>query len=621
MKGKQKVSSTENLLEMIRGNTKPEVPAPAAPAAGAQAKNTASGLLRGAVTAKGVNVGVEIGADALRIVKTDAAGGTFRLESCMSFDYPGELTPASDTFPGFLKSCLQNMGVDSSSKVWTTIPADHLEVYQFKIPKTPAKALSGAVYWAMNREKKFNEQQVIFDYTVLGEVSDKGIPKLQVVCYLAKRDAVQMAQRLFRRAGHILAGITFTAAAVNNLLRQVPTLESFESLAHVRIGDEFSEIDLFRENNFTFNRSIKTGSNSFLAAIQDHGPSQPVVVPGPPPAAQAAADPEIPLELESAATEPLTPEEIAALFKAYLEDPDTAAGKEGIAVEDVLAMITPALDRLVNQTERTLDYYVQTLNYPRVEKLLLTGSAALFPGLRSYMQEQLALSVEVLDPFSSAGMGGPVFKFPTALAQRVLFTIPLGLALADNELTPNFLHTYKEKDLARKNRLLSRLAAAAAVFCVVVAVGVYGWQSDIRSEHRQELSRLQGELAAFRPELNAPDLQALYNELKTNKTDITRSLNRHKPLAALAEISAAATPNILLHGILVDSVTEAGHGNMVLEGFVSGDRQLLESYLASYIMRLQATGLLGNAKLQRTSEDFYPELGNVLKFTLSVQYS
>ncbi|MFH7320819.1 pilus assembly protein PilM [Desulfurivibrio sp. D14AmB] len=585
MRDVKRGSSTEKLLEIIRGNSQAESSSP-------PVSSTASGGGKRIFSAagKGPVVGVLVEEDALRLVRMTGPVANRRLDDCKSYPYPGNLTPAGETFPAFLKTSLQNFGVSAAARIWAVLPSDQLEVYPLRLPKASGRELSSAVYWAMQKEKRFNEQQVIFDYSLVGEVMDKGIPKLQVVCYLARREAVQALQRLYRRAGFALSGLSCEAAAINELLRAGSAAPPGESWAHVHLDREWSRIDLFSRHDFLFSRNIRTGSNSFVEAMVEESPTE------------------------------LSAAEAMARFEDKLRGRGEAgAGQD----EELLRLITPALGRLANQIERTFEYFEQTLHFPRPEKLILSGGAALFPGLAAYLQEQLAIAVEILDPFVFAGPSLVSIHAPAAPRERILFAVPLGLALAEVGSTPNFLHTYREKEQARKERLTQRAAVVGMALLVGLALVFYGWQAHTRAGYQAELDRRQAELVALGPELSPQYLSGLLAQARKSREESERSLVRHKSIAVLGEVAAVSmAPNVRLHSLMIDAGDKGatGAGNLILDGFVEGNRQLLDSYLTGYIVRLQASGLFSNVRLQKTTEESYPGIGKVLKFTLSMQY-
>ena len=68
-------------------------------------------------------------------------------------------------------------------------------------------------------------------------------------------------------------------------------------------------------------------------------------------------------------------------------------------IADILdEVIRSTTQKLVESLERALPQYWSTESERAVSKVILCGGGALFPGMKEYLMERMALHVEIADP-------------------------------------------------------------------------------------------------------------------------------------------------------------------------------------------------------------------------------
>jgi Tfp pilus assembly PilM family ATPase len=226
---------------------------------------------------------------------------------------------------------------------------------------------------------------------------------------------------MFAKAGFPLSGISIVPFAFQTLLRTRRVEASDQFVASLYIGRDWSRIDIFSGGNLTLSRGIKAGVRTMMEALKKEIESDSkglslVKSPSENVGRIRAVKKKLKLDLEAAQN----------FFFGYIHD-STVADTEGkklvINENRVFQMIQPALERLV---------YISSGTTPH-QRIL------------SYIGEELGMPTEILNPFQASSNFLPVVPVPDSVSEQSSFAPAMGMALADNSRTPNFLFTYKDK--------------------------------------------------------------------------------------------------------------------------------------------------------------------------------
>jgi hypothetical protein len=427
--------------------------------------------------------------------------------------------------------------------------------------------------------------------------------------YSAPRSEPEKVKNLFSSIGVSLTGVTIAPFAVQNYFRTewIPAVEG--AFASIFIGHDFSRIDIYRKNDLVMTRGIKTGINSMMEAIDE---------------AITEASPDAREEKERA----------KALLNEIAADPDQWMKEDGgvnWAETGILEMTTPALERLLRQIERTMEYFATSVGFEKVEKVYLSSVIGVFYyPLLHYLREQIGSISEYFDPF--AGKPFPAVSGLSSLAERAAMIPAIGLALSDLKHTPNAIFTYaqKKQELIRKriNRgVFSTFAAALAVCLVIMVLQV--------SEARQlgvQKGKLEKELLLLGPKLSKDKVAVMAKEMKMRNQHNQRYSQKYKGLALISELSFLTPDDIRLTQVRM-SIPEPGAGgpktgaagkeavpkeSLVLQGVVLGSRSALDAQLAQYVMKLENSPMLQGVVLQKSNVANFRK-SEILQFVINAK--
>ena len=620
------ISSTERLLELIRDDNKSEIIPPKASsqrAIGHRLKN----LLSFPVTFRKVmSVGVDLGHDDLKIIKIHRVSDhKFKLFEFARIPYDPDISRENPQFHQFLKPILADFcGSSKKVEIWCTISSARVETRQIRIPKVNPRLIPNSVYWSYQRISAFNEKESIFDFEVLGEVEEDDKRKIDVIAYTAPKTEVKDLKDLFSKAGFPLSGISIVPFAFQNLLRSERIKTDNSHISSLYIGRDWSRIDIFSEGCLVLSRGIKAGVKTMLEALRTEieGNLFELSIARSPTKDTArirAIKKKLKHELEQA----------HHLFFGESQNAPPAAGEERqrLLKEDRLfKMVLPALERLVQQVERTLRHFAMQYENATVGKIYISSGVDPHQRILEYIGEELGIATETLDPFAENPNFFSLVPAPETASERSAYVPAMGIALSRNELTPNFLYTYKDKQKAISSQRINRSVFAGFLLLMALCVGVSIWQ-DRQIEAREfNLRQLRQQLDKFAVRVNKNLILKLVNETQANLREVREIGEKYLSVAVISEITNLTPANVRLLGLSTQVNHQPGKentpakgkpkekGTLILDGIVQGDRLILESSLAGYLMELRNSPMFDQPTISnKTFERFENKEG--LRFT------
>jgi Tfp pilus assembly PilM family ATPase len=587
-------NSTERLLNVIRGSKRP-LPAATAGAQGISPRQKKSdkisvNLPRKFAGKHRFKVGVDIGQDVITFAKmTKTSDGRPLLVDQKIVKFDRKIAKGSGEFKDLLKSSINAFaGSLDDCDIWATMDATEVNVHHLKIPHVPKKQLGNVIYWAAKKENPIDEKNVVFDYEMQGEVNDQGIPKHFVMVYTAPRAEVAKVKNIFSSIGINLAGITTPSFAIQNIFRTEWIAVGESTFASIFIGDDFSRIDIYRKSNLVMTRGIKTGISSMMEAIDE---------------SIAETQPDQRVDKESVKK---ILNDLSADPEKWLKDEDGINWTES----GILEMITPALERLIRQIERTLGYYATSVGYEKVEKVYISSVMSVFYyPLLNYISKQLGTKSEFFDPYQ--GQNASASGASLSLAERTSLIPVIGLALSDRKHTPNAIFTYVQKKQEIRTKMINSgifaTFATALFLCIVLLV----FQA-MEAKHLGIMKgKLERELLLFNPILSKDKIDGLATDMKIRHQHKQQYSQKYKGMALISELSFLTPDNIRLINVRItmpagdtarkDAVKKEKDEGVSIQGVVLGTRSTLDVLLAQYVIKLENSPMLQGVSLKKSS--------------------
>jgi type IV pilus assembly protein PilM len=614
------ISSTERLLDLIRDDSREEYTPP-----DQSTQKTVSPRLRGMFKnplpfKKSISVGVDLGHDDLKLVKIHRISDQkSEMLEYARIPFDADITRESPQLHQFLRPVLAEFcGGSKNPDIWCTIPSARVETRQLRIPKVSQKQIPNTVYWSYQKISSFNDKDNLFDFELLGEVQDGDTSKIDVMAYTAPQAEIKELKDLFNKAGFPLTGISIVPFAFQTLLRagRIDTAEAHVSSLY--IGRDWSRIDIFSEGSLMLSRGIKAGVKTMIEALKSEieGNLFELSIAKSPTKDTArirAIKKKLKFELEQA----------HQLFFGVIHDSSPAAmdEKQRLLKEDkIFKMILPALERLVRQVERTLRHFSLNYENARVGRIYISSGVNPHQRIVDYIGEELGIPTETVNPFVDSSNFVSLMPSPELVSEQSSYVPAMGMALANNSRTPNFLHTHKDKQKAATSQRINRGVILAFLVVMGICVGFSFLQKNTLAEKEYQKRQSRQKLESISVRVDQSLVLKLVDDIESKNKEIRQIGQKYFGLAVLSELSDLTPANVRL--LSLDAQLSSGPSNadsgksrdLILSGVVRGDRLTLESTLAGYLMELKNSPLFDNPSISKKSLEQYDGV-EVLKFT------
>ena len=627
------ISSTEKLLKMIRSNDATSSDFSDASIASLPAEGRVSVLNKIFPLKNPVTIGVDISSVELRLIKiTRSTGQKWQLLDCKCVPLPPHVSQGSQQFIDFLRStmtdfCDRSKGIN----VWTAMSSANVEVRHVQIPKVEKKEIANAVYWTVKKEFPFNEKENLFDFDVQGEVVDKGVDKIAVVAYIAPNKEVEKTKILFSKTGFALSGITIAPFAIQNLFRTgwLPTVDRIT--ASLYIGYDRSHIDIFSKGSLVTTRSIMAGINSMAEALAEGIADYKKKISG---KTDKKSGPSV---ADVSETESYDMELSLKLLFGLGAGVSSIAEKEtGIHLkeEEIFSMILPAVNRLIRQVKNTFTHYDSTFADASVKNICISGGIPFYIPLIDYIGEQLEFKADVIDALDSnkvpfLGVAIP----PTSVTERSAFGVAVGLALSDNNYTPNLIFTQKDEEKKTSIARINRSIFSIFLMVMVICLGIFWWMSNYADQKKAVIAQLKQQAQQYTSLVSQNIILQMADTVKSNRQDLKINSQKLLPVVIVNELSNLTPGNVRLLGITVGLGSQVKNSSkkdgkkssknkgryLLIDGIISGDPGIHKILLARYMMRLKSSPIFNIPVIQKSVPASYYSKDDVLHFTLKIK--
>lgn len=576
MSKQNQFSSTEKLLELIRESHTPlKGPALDTPRPRKPARRRLFSFGRGST------IGVEVGYGMIRLVKIRHISEQHRRID-MHENIPLDFSPdeKGNAFSQLLKSRLRHFANGSNPEIWALANIDRVDMERLVVPKVPRKRLDQVIYWTYTKKRKgFDENSRIMDYQVCGEVVENGVPKIEVLVSALPRRDVDMFRSLFLQAGYPLTGFSIYSYALQNIIRSCEALRPGSNLCCMHIGMDRTRFDIFSDSgHLILSRQVKASMSSMIDAVEESlgenlrgGRSANVARAGhAPPPSNRSGEPSEAGETEGTAdsgeadggvypsSSANAPSSLSrSVFFAFIngEFPirDQKTGTiHHFSDDEMIDMISPALDRLVWQIERTFQWYTNKTGKGDIPLIYVQGDLGDCKPLTGYIERKLNLPVQVkpLDPFSTGIREDEEMCLYIDSTDRKRMIPALGMAMSRNHITPNFLFTYREKQRKSTLAVLNRGVFIAFVLLACLVFGAYYWQekrlAEMRTDIRVREQRLEQLISVHGIRLNRQIIDAYFPRIERIYKQAKAYARNHLSVPAIGMILEKTPENVEL---------------------------------------------------------------------------
>ncbi len=592
MNRREEISSTEKLLDLIRDDSNSEKTPPWTPV-------DPKGRRRRFITP--VNVGVEISDLDLRLVKLrQAASQKWEWLDSKRIPFPAGLSKTDTPFSAFLKTTLSRFcqGLHRV-RIWCALSSPAVDIRYLKIPKVPRNQIANAVFWTYKKEMNFQDSTVVFNYQIIGETSENGVSKTEIMAYTAPRHETDRLKALFDAAGFDLAGITPLSFALQNLMmKNAPSRAQTNGECSLWIGTDWSCIDLFSEGKLVLSRGIRAGMNSMIEAIKD----EMLPIKHTPPSGGLEMENPAGFEGDSRQADEATGRAREMLF-GVLYPGASAGGDGGLCENEIFKMVHPVLQRLVRQVDRTLKHYSMHFNNKVMGRIYLSGPLSGFSPMLDYITRQLDIPTFAMNPWESGRILAPPHPVFSGSCEQTLLAVAAGAALCVDPLSPNLLMTQKEQSQMEQVRRINRGVLILFLFIICFLAGMAFWHDRQIGQKRALAAEFHKQLAGCTPRVDKKLILDQVMRIKNAENALSSHGKKLLSVAIVSELANLTPKDIRL--LRIDSGPSpepAKKGDppkrtLTMDGVVFGNRQMFDAILVGYFLRLKNSPIFGDFKI------------------------
>lgn len=317
-------------------------------------------------------IGLDISSSAVKLLELSRSGGRYRVESYMVRPLPpntviekniGDLAALSDTLQALIqyakpKSKDAAVAVASSAVITKVI----------EMPGGLSdQVLETQITLEADQYIPYPLDEVALDFEVLGP-SRSNPEAVDVLLAACRRESVDQRAQALREAGLVPTVVDVEGFAIERAFSFLT--EQFEDLGNqvvaiADIGATTLTLSVLVDGRTIYNREQLFGGKQVT-------------------------------------------EEIQRRYGLSLEEAGQAKKQGGLPPDYESEVLEPFRDNLVQQVSRSLQFFFSSSQYNYVDHLVLAGGVASMDGLRSVLEDKLALPVTVANPFANMTVSGRV---------------------------------------------------------------------------------------------------------------------------------------------------------------------------------------------------------------------
>lgn len=337
-----------------------------------------------------------------------------------------------------IKVLLKQCGVGSRSSVSSVAGQGSLVVRVIEVPRQSDTELLDHMKWEVERHVPFAADQVMMDYQPIERAdTPPDSPNMEVLLAVAQRDMIDRHVAMLKLAGLKPSGIDVEPlASARSLVELGPDPFGQKTVAIVNIGAQATDVAVIRDGILAFPRTLPIGGDMMTQAIMQqtgHDAEQSEqlkvdyaeVVLG---HATGSATPEPSEGFFDFGTDAGGGFDLGATPAAPAAVPEAPAADVDPTTMTVFSAIAPCLGDLLQEIQRSLEYYQSRAAEGGVNEVLLCGGSAYIRNLDKYLENELGIPVRVANPFQYTTVTAKGYTPDQLEALAPTFAVAVGLA-------------------------------------------------------------------------------------------------------------------------------------------------------------------------------------------------
>lgn len=430
-------------------------------------------------------------------------------------------------------------------------------IRRFQIPQVAPSELKSAVHWQMKDQLPFPIEQAVVEYRVISDSSStQGSKQIDLLVAAAPEKEIKELVDSVEELGLQVRNAGLPATALENIGGQI--LSGKERVAVLEIGAGTTSFVILGKDGIHFHRQLQVTGKTITDALTGS------------------------IISESGRVD-IHPEQAEALKQKYGIPERNVQGHDpqyAIELNKLGVMMRPALEKLANELQRTLDYYRAQFNRPdqKVEQILLSGGGGQLKGLVRFLHESLSIPVGMLDIPA-------VFKIGLPPERAARLNVVMSLALDDLHSFNLLPLTYRLKRSRQVQSGFLRVAAITAASLLLVFYLYQVWHL------KQTQLQLETHQAAVK---NMKAILDLKQEIEKRR-HLVSSIRQNQLLCPnlMAELSRLVPDNLVLDELNFDNQRK----EFSLKGILYSPPDESQKQLSDFIKGLRQSQYVAHLRL------------------------
>ncbi|MBD89040.1 MAG: pilus assembly protein PilM [Deltaproteobacteria bacterium] len=339
-------------------------------------------------------VGVDIGSNSIKLINLKENRQGVHLQAFDMAMLPPEtvVDGALLNFTAIVEKLKEMISANKlrSKNVAVSVSGHSVIIKKISLPEMTPEELEESIQWEAEQYIPFDIKDVNVDVQIINPKA--GQEQMDVLLVAAKKDVLQDYISVIQEAGLKPNVVDVDTFAVQNMFELNYGFPPNETIALVNIGASVININVIADSITTFTRDISMGGGLLTSEIQR----------------QLNISYEEAEHYKTAGAGNITNSTIA---------------REVQAMSERIALT------LVNEIQRSLDFYAATTVNADISRIYLSGGSAQITGLIRSLEQSLEVPVELVNPFKNIIVDAK--KFDVDLLQRMapVAAVAVGLGL------------------------------------------------------------------------------------------------------------------------------------------------------------------------------------------------
>ena len=349
--------------------------------------------------------GLDIGSSSVKVAQVSrSASGSLTLDKLASLPTPPMAVKDGTIVDSrVLADTIRQLyppGAKAKTKIDGVVSGPTVVIRPIPMPKMNSTELKSAIRFEAERYLPYAVADATVQGIEVGASPDGEGDKMEVLLIAAPKDLIRNAREVIEMADLEPRSIDLEPMALLRALKTAadPTMFS-QTIALINLGASSSSINIFANGNLRHNRTITVAGNSFTKAISQS------------------------LNLSFEEAEKMKKEKGVI----RVERDSTPVAPTTMRIFNV---ITPVLNELITEIQRSFDYYRQRYKGQTVDHIFLSGGTACFKNIDQFVHNELGVPCHIANPFKTISVGSKAGITPEELREQApALMVTIGLAL------------------------------------------------------------------------------------------------------------------------------------------------------------------------------------------------